>query len=127
VTAPVALKAPNGEVLKQKDELILAKGDKVTPESIRLMKQAGIEEIQASNLYEIVREHFKMWWYAGLYVVAMILLGLHLNHGFQSAFRTLGANHPKYLPIIKGVGTAIAVLVPAGFASFPIYFFLTSL
>jgi succinate dehydrogenase / fumarate reductase cytochrome b subunit len=57
----------------------------------------------------------------------MILLGLHLNHGFQSAFRTLGANHPKYLPIIKGVGTAIAVLVPAGFASFPIYFFLTSL
>ena len=30
--------------------------------------------------------------YAALYVVAMVLLGAHLNHGFQSAFQTIGSS-----------------------------------
>ncbi|PCJ81994.1 MAG: succinate dehydrogenase [Bacteroidetes bacterium] len=59
-----------------------------------------------------------------LYVFAMISMGFHLNHGFQSAFQSLGLNHPKYTPVIKFAGTAFSVIVPAGFASLPIYLFL---
>ena len=63
--------------------------------------------------------------YVILYVVAMGLLGFHLNHGFQSAFQTLGLRHPKYTPFIKGLGTAFAIIVPALFAYIPLYIYFT--
>lgn len=73
--------------------------------------------------YDIVIEFFQMWWYVGIYIIAVILLGFHLNHGFQSAFQTFGWNHKKYFPLIKKIGTAYAILMAVGFASMPIYFF----
>ena len=73
--------------------------------------------------FDIVVYFFGIWWYVLLYVVAMILLGFHLNHGFQSAFQTFGWNHNKYFPLIQKFGTAYAVIMAAGFASMPIYFF----
>ncbi len=45
--------------------------------------------------YDIVVGFFQIWWYVLLYIIAMILLGFHLNHGFQSAFQTFGWNHKK--------------------------------
>lgn len=63
------------------------------------------------------------WAYSLLYVVAMLLLGFHLNHGFQSAFQTFGWNHNKYTPFIKKLGTLYAIIMALGFASMPIYFF----
>lgn len=62
-------------------------------------------------------------WYWAFYVVAMVLLAFHLNHGFQSAFQSLGLNHKKYTPLIKKLGLLFAIIVPAGFASMPIYFY----
>ncbi|MFN3871698.1 MAG: succinate dehydrogenase cytochrome b subunit [Ignavibacterium sp.] len=73
--------------------------------------------------YEIVVGFFQIWWYVLLYIIAMVLLGFHLNHGFQSAFQTFGWNHKKYTPLIKKIGTAYAIIMAAGFASMPIYFF----
>jgi len=77
------------------------------------------------DMYEIVAITFKeQWWISILYIVAMVLLGFHLNHGFQSSFRTLGIDHKKYTPAIVGLGVLISILVPAGFASMPIYFLM---
>ena len=59
--------------------------------------------------------------------VSMVLLAMHLNHGFQSAFRTLGLVHRKYTPIIMKAGTAIAIVVPLVFAAMPIYYFILCL
>ena len=73
--------------------------------------------------FNIVVNFFQIWWYVILYVVAVILLGFHLNHGFQSAFQTFGWNHKKYFPLIKKVGTLYAIIMALGFASMPIYFF----
>ena len=61
--------------------------------------------------------------YSALYVVAMVLLGAHLNHGFQSAFQTLGWNNHKYAKGLKTAGTVFAMLIMIGFASFPIMFY----
>lgn len=60
-----------------------------------------------------------------LYVLSMFALGFHLMHGFQSAFQSLGANHKSYMPIIKKAGFAFAILVPAAFASIPIFLFIS--
>jgi succinate dehydrogenase / fumarate reductase cytochrome b subunit len=73
--------------------------------------------------FEIVTGFFQIWWYVILYVIAVILLGFHLNHGFQSAFQTFGWNHKRYTPLIKKIGTIYAIVMAAGFASMPIYFF----
>ncbi len=75
--------------------------------------------------YKIVTHFFQYWWYVGIYLVAMVLLGFHLNHGFQSAFQTFGLNNKKYTPLIKRIGTIYAIIMAVGFASMPLYFFLT--
>lgn len=76
----------------------------------------------SDNLYEIVVTTFKDPMYSTIYIVAMILMGFHLYHGFQSAFQTFGWNHKKYTPLVKKLGLLYAVLMSAGFASMPIYF-----
>lgn len=58
---------------------------------------------------------------AVVYFVGSLVLGYHVLHGFQSAFQSLGINHPKYTPAIKLLGLAFAVTVAVGFASFPLW------
>jgi len=82
---------------------------------------------EVKDLYTVVNASFAQWWYVALYVVSMIGLMFHLFHGFKSAFQTLGLNHPKYNPVIKGVGYAFAVIVPALFAAIPIIMYLNNL
>ncbi len=76
------------------------------------------------DMYQAAVETFKMWWYTAVYLLAFLLLAFHLNHGFQSAFQSLGLNHPKYNPAIKGLGTLVAFAIPAGFALIAIAMFL---
>jgi succinate dehydrogenase / fumarate reductase cytochrome b subunit len=56
-----------------------------------------------------------------VYLLGSIVLGYHVLHGFQSAFQTLGLNHPKYTPIIKFLSILFAITVAAGFGSFPLW------
>jgi succinate dehydrogenase / fumarate reductase cytochrome b subunit len=72
--------------------------------------------------FEIVVSFLTMPWYSILYIVAVLLLGFHLNHGFQSAFQTFGWTHKKYTPFIEKLGTLYAIIMALGFASMPIYF-----
>ncbi|MTI20457.1 succinate dehydrogenase cytochrome b subunit, partial [Fulvivirga sp. RKSG066] len=86
------------------------------------MHWGGIETVnydgeEYKDLYSVVSAAFSEWWYVAIYVAAMLGLMFHLFHGFKSAFQTLGLNHPKYNPVIRVVGYAIAVIIPALFAS----------
>lgn len=56
-----------------------------------------------------------------VYVVGAIILGIHLSHGFSSAFQSLGLNHPKYMPLIKVLGKVFAVVIAVGFASIALF------
>jgi succinate dehydrogenase / fumarate reductase cytochrome b subunit len=76
------------------------------------------------TLYDEVKIAFSQEWVVIAYLLGLVALALHLLHGFQSAFQTLGINHPKYTPLIKGLGYAFSILVPLGFASMPIYFYV---
>lgn len=57
-----------------------------------------------------------------VYVLGCGSLAYHLMHGFQSAFQTIGWNHPKYTPAIKWIGNVYAILVSIIFAAMPIAF-----
>jgi succinate dehydrogenase / fumarate reductase cytochrome b subunit len=53
-------------------------------------------------------------WRVGAYVVAFVLLALHLLHGFQSAFQSIGFNN-KYSNCLKSFGKWYSIIVPLGF------------
>ena len=57
---------------------------------------------------------------SGFYVVAMILLCMHLYHGLWSMFQSLGFSHPRYTPAIRRIAAWLAILIAAGFISIPI-------
>ena len=71
----------------------------------------------------LVIEKFQFPGYVIFYLISMVVLFLHLNHGFQSAFQTLGVNHRKYTPFIKLFGLVYSIVVPAGFAFIAVYFY----
>jgi succinate dehydrogenase / fumarate reductase cytochrome b subunit len=54
------------------------------------------------------------------YVVANVLLGLHLSHAIQSLFQTLGIKSNKFAPLIKCGGVSVAWLVAGANISFPV-------
>jgi succinate dehydrogenase / fumarate reductase cytochrome b subunit len=75
---------------------------------------------QALTLAQCVVAALRNPVYAGLYLVSVVFLGFHLNHGFQSAFQTLGFNNKTYAPLLKMAGTGLALLFTLGYGSFPI-------
>jgi succinate dehydrogenase / fumarate reductase, cytochrome b subunit len=83
----------------------------------------GFPEVR--DLYARVSAAFSQLWIVIVYLIGMLVLSFHLWHGFQSAFQTLGINHHKYTPFIKGVGKAYSILIPLGFAIIPVWYFLT--
>jgi succinate dehydrogenase / fumarate reductase cytochrome b subunit len=54
------------------------------------------------------------------YIVAMILLGFHLNHGVWSMFQSLGVSNPRYSAGLKRFAAIFSALVVLGFISIPI-------
>ncbi|HNP19880.1 MAG TPA: succinate dehydrogenase cytochrome b subunit [Fulvivirga sp.] len=85
---------------------------------------ANYDGMEYNDLYAVVNVAFHELWYVVLYTISMMALMFHLNHGFKSAFQSLGANHPKYNPLIKGVGFIIAIVIPALFAAIPIIMYM---
>lgn len=77
-----------------------------------------------SDLASLVYIKFQSIGYVAFYVVAMFVVGFHLYHGFQSAFQTLGINHVKYSPLIKGIGILYSIVVPVGMAMIPIIIYI---
>ena len=86
---------------------------------------ANIPSPQDEHFYAIAKYLFANdFVYSILYIVAFIILGIHLNHAFQSAFQTLGLNHSKYTPFIKALGTVYALFITIGYSIIPIYFMI---
>lgn len=62
-----------------------------------------------------------------IYSLSFVFLALHLLHGFQSAFQSIGARHNKYTPTIKKLGQVYAILIPVGFIFIAIYHYVNTL
>jgi succinate dehydrogenase / fumarate reductase cytochrome b subunit len=60
------------------------------------------------------------------YIVAFLILAFHLDHAFQSAFQSLGLNHSKYMPFLKGLSHVIAIVLGIGFTVIPLVIYFSS-
>jgi succinate dehydrogenase / fumarate reductase cytochrome b subunit len=79
------------------------------------------------TVFEIVSSTLTHPAYLAMYVFAMIIVGLHVNHGFWSAFQTLGLDHPKYMPAIKMLSVVYSLILIVGFGFIPLYIMMLSL
>ncbi len=79
-----------------------------------------------TTIFQIVASAFQNPIYVSIYLVAMVIVALHVSHGFWSAFQTIGANHPKYMPFIRTFSIVFAVIIGFGFGLLPIYISFTA-
>ncbi|TAL57757.1 MAG: succinate dehydrogenase cytochrome b subunit [Bacteroidetes bacterium] len=76
------------------------------------------------NVAQDVKLAFQNGWYVLFYLVSIAFLTFHLNHGFQSAFKSLGLNSKKHEQLLSVSGSVFAFgIVGIGFASIPVLFY----
>ena len=73
-----------------------------------------LEDGSGYRYFEELQHKFVPLWRVVLYCVGFVFLALHLLHGFNSAFQSVGANN-KYTKSLRGFGKAYAILIPLGF------------
>jgi succinate dehydrogenase / fumarate reductase cytochrome b subunit len=76
--------------------------------------------VNRHDVYSMVVLGFRQPLVSGLYLAAMACLALHLSHGVQSVFQSLGLNHPKYETCIRRLGIGLAWIIFLGNASMPV-------
>jgi succinate dehydrogenase / fumarate reductase cytochrome b subunit len=75
------------------------------------------------TLFDLVTNTFKGPVYAIGYTVAMVVMGSHLWHAFQSAFQTMGLD-PHRAQKLRTLGAVLGAVLALGFAGIPLWFFL---
>ena len=73
------------------------------------------------DLYRTEMEVFQNPFWVIVYVVATLLVGLHLRHGISSAFQSLGLDHPVYTRRLTAIGIVLAVVIGVGLAIIPVW------
>lgn len=74
-----------------------------------------------TTIAQIVTQTFQNPLWIIVYMLAMIVAAVHVSHGFWSAFQTIGANHSKYMPLIKTLSILFSLVVGLGFGLLPLY------
>jgi succinate dehydrogenase / fumarate reductase cytochrome b subunit len=54
------------------------------------------------------------------YVIAMVMLGMHLRHGIWSMFQSIGFSHPQHTPRIRALAMLVAAAIVVGYVSIPV-------
>jgi len=95
---------------------------------IKALDEVNLDVYNNETVHNLYAE-MKLVFENNLLIVIVYILGVtslcwHLLHGFQSAFQTLGVNHKRYTPIIKGAGVVYSLVICVLFALMPIAFYL---
>jgi succinate dehydrogenase / fumarate reductase, cytochrome b subunit len=85
------------------------------PDSFHLVDAQGRHDVYAMMVYSFQNLGISL-----SYIVAMIFLGLHLNHGASSMFQSLGLNSSKYNCTLRAVGPVFSIVIVLGNISMPI-------
>lgn len=89
---------------------------------------AWYQTVSDDPIRDLARTEYEVFahpiWVA-FYVIATLLVGLHLRHGISSGFQSIGVDHPVYTRRLTQWGVAFAILIGVGLAIIPIWVFLT--
>jgi succinate dehydrogenase cytochrome b subunit len=89
---------------------------------------AWYQTVSANPIRDLARTEFEVFsqpaWVV-FYVVATLIVGLHLRHGISSSFQSLGLDHPVYTRRLAIWGIVFAVIIGGGLACIPVWVYLT--
>jgi succinate dehydrogenase / fumarate reductase cytochrome b subunit len=72
------------------------------------------------DVFSMVVKSFHHAGIAGLYVIGVFSLGLHLYHGIESSVQTEGLNNDRTLPVVVKIGITISVVLFLMYAAIPL-------
>jgi succinate dehydrogenase / fumarate reductase cytochrome b subunit len=75
----------------------------------------------ATPIYQLMAATFTNPLWAAFYVAAVVIVSVHISHGFWSMFQTFGINHPHHMPVIIKLGLLVTFVFGIGFGILPIY------
>jgi succinate dehydrogenase / fumarate reductase cytochrome b subunit len=79
-----------------------------------------MEGVQGFRYHEELVHKFANPIRVGAYVISFVFLGLHLAHGFTSAFQSMGGTAGRK-KTLQTIGKAYSILIPAGFIFIALY------
>lgn len=83
--------------------------------------ETEVHGVVMRDIYKTTVEYFQDPLHVLFYIIAVVSLGVHVSHGFWSAFQSLGLNHPKYMPKLKCAACAFGILVGVGFSALAVF------
>jgi succinate dehydrogenase / fumarate reductase cytochrome b subunit len=92
---------------------------------VHLLKFRFVDKTAIDD-FVILSNTFVQLGYVVFYVVGVIIVAVHVSHGFWSGFQTLGLSHPKYMPFIQWLSTVFGVIIALGFGSIPLFMVSTT-
>ncbi len=72
------------------------------------------------DVFMMVVASFRQIGIAGVYIISLAALGLHLLHGMQSSIQTWGLNNDRTLPVVEKTGTIASVVLFFWYAAIPV-------
>ena len=78
----------------------------------------------AEDPYKLLEATFQNLWVVVLYIVWFVALGLHLCHGFWSAFQTIGLSNQIWEKRLYAIGYAFVAIIVLGFSVVAVNAFL---
>jgi succinate dehydrogenase / fumarate reductase cytochrome b subunit len=93
---------------------------RVTPSDLVVQQDA----LARLDVYTMVVASLKKAGIAAIYVIAMVSLFLHLSHGIQSTFQTLGLSNAKLLPSYGVGGKVLSGIFLVGYGAIPVLIFV---
>jgi succinate dehydrogenase / fumarate reductase cytochrome b subunit len=88
---------------------------RVTPDIV-----LGNDAKNRVDVFTMVFTSFRITPIALVYVAAMVTLFLHLSHGIQSVFQSIGLNNDKTMPQFGVLGKLLSALFLVGYSAIPV-------
>jgi len=89
------------------------------------LEDISIDGERMENTYAMVAGLFKSSiLYCIIYIIGAVLVGLHITHGFWSAFQTIGFSNDIWRKRLECLAYFFAIVFAVGFSVIPLYFIL---
>jgi succinate dehydrogenase / fumarate reductase cytochrome b subunit len=67
----------------------------------------AVDQTGRHDVHRMMISSFQNVWVSGFYLISMALLCMHITHGFQSVFQTLGLRTRKLAPLLGGISVGL--------------------
>jgi succinate dehydrogenase cytochrome b subunit len=82
-----------------------------------------VTPLEHGDVYFNLYNAFQEWYFVAIYLVALLLVAIHLRHGIWSLIQTLGLDSPARNPAVRMGATGLALILLVGFALVPVLFY----